>query len=71
MDLAWVQRLDCRVVWLSVGARGPAFALARAVIDRVLADARGLYVEGAEKADMGRLLIPRKRAVFLVWREVA
>ena len=31
MDLAWVHRLDCRAVGLTVGDRGPAFALARAV----------------------------------------
>jgi len=56
MDLAWVQRIDCRVVWPFVGARGPAVALARELIDRAPADARGLYVEGAAEADMGRLL---------------
>jgi hypothetical protein len=34
MDLAWVQRIGCRFVWRSVGDRGPAVALTRAVIKR-------------------------------------
>jgi hypothetical protein len=31
----------------------------------------GTKSPAAEKADMGRLLVPQKRAFFLVWREVA
>ena len=37
MDLAWVRRVGCRFVWRSMGDRGPAGALAGAVIDRATA----------------------------------